>query len=136
MRFVALVIFAMLSLSSQPSIAAQFRCHLFVIPNEIASCDFMSELVTDSFVAKYPAAKFEIVVLAGRSYFPNNNLSMAYATAGVVPLAAKGMSYVPEKRYGNAVTDTRNLTSAQQQEMLRDAIRGAVSELVVEATKR
>ena len=135
MRLVAFLIFTILSFASRPSFAAQYRCHLYVIPNEATSCAFMEDLVTDRFVAKYPAGKFEIVVLAGRSFFPRNNLSMAYATAGVAPLATKGMSYVPEKRYGNAVTDTRNLTLEQQQEMLRDAIRGAVSELVAEATR-
>jgi len=57
----------------------------------------VSDLVTDKFVAKFPANRFQIFIYSNIMDFSNGGYS-AYAVAGVIP---KGSGQFPIRRFAN-----------------------------------
>jgi hypothetical protein len=98
----------------------------------------ISDLVSDKFIAKFPATKYSITVIYDFHTYTDGG-GVGFAVAGVTPRnqdASKGWYYAPYHRY----TSTRRMTgqsinSYKKNELTIEVIRQAVELLMAECDK-
>lgn len=85
-------------LTAQVAFAGNFSVFCSYRNDNLQKCaEAIADIVTDKFVVKFPAAKFQIFVHSNVSSFTNGGFA-AYAVAGVVP---NGSAQFPVKTYSN-----------------------------------
>jgi hypothetical protein len=110
----------------------------------VTTCNFQSDalkdcgsnfadIVTDRFIERFPADRFEIFVFSNVTAFDEGGM-IAYAAVGVVPL---GSHQFPQLRFltSRAGAEDKRYTAAELGENERDVARDAVQSLMDQCAK-
>jgi len=101
-----------------PVLAGEFKCHAF---GDSGCAHLINDVVTDKFIDKFPAKKYEIVVIYQFQIYSDGG-GVGYAVAGVAPVLegqyANG-ALVPKVRFVSTVRIDKTRKSAMTTKNMR-----------------
>ncbi len=108
--------------------AGEFRVSCSYKFDSLLRCaDAVSDIVTEKYIAKFPAKKFTIFVHSNIHAYSNGGY-VAYAVAGVVPTAS---DQFPRKRFSTTTMEReRRATQIELAEVEKENFREAVKQLM------
>lgn len=99
---IGLVAAAYMMVSGQNAVAGEFSVSCYFKNSNIAKCaSVISDLVTDKFIARFPASKFQIFVFSDVHRYTNGGFA-AYAVAGVIP---RGSNQFPLQHFSSSLVN-------------------------------
>lgn len=111
------------------AMAGEFSTFCSYTNSNLQKCaDVIADLVTDKFIARYPAAQFQIFIHSNIHYYSSGGYS-AYAMAGVIP---KDSAQFPVRLFSNTNINgsDRKFTGPQLAEQELVTYRAAVRNLM------
>lgn len=126
------IVIGLLSIFSAYANAGEFRisCNTSVDCNNL-----VNDLVSDKFINRYPAKKWEIYVLSDSLQYTNTGVS-GMALVAVRPRRADGLSVVPERRFFYHMKNPSINNPHEKNNFEREMIRAGVEYMMAECDSK